>query len=110
MNVGEIWKVDLVDTTGHEQEGIRPALVIAVDNQAHLCTIIPMTRTLRYLELFSNTYRIIRSQQNGLGSDSVALIFQVRSLDFRRFIGLWGNLEANTFSRIKILLRQYLDI
>ena len=110
MKIGEVWKVDLVDTEGHEQTGTRPAIVMAVHNQSHLSVIVPMTRTMRYLDMFPNTYIIPKSRQNGLRNDSIALIFQVRALDFRRFIEKWGDLEANFFTRIKIMLKQYLNL
>lgn len=110
MKVNEIWEVNLIDTEGHEQRGTRPAIIMAIHNQSHLSVIVPMTRTMRYLDMFPNTHLIPRSRQNGLRNDSVALIFQVRALDFRRFTEKWGDLEPDFFNRIKIMLKQYLNL
>lgn len=44
---GEIWQVNLNPTLGHEQSGIRPALVISVDTfdkgPADLVIVLPVT-------------------------------------------------------------------
>lgn len=110
MNVGEVWRVNLVDTTGHEQAGTRPAIIVAMHSQAQLCTVVPMTGTLRYLSMFPHTLRIPCSSLNGLTIDSVALIFQIRSLALGRFQGKLGDLEAHLFTRMKTMIKQYLSI
>lgn len=44
---GEIWLVDLSPTRGHEQSGIRPAVIISVDEfnscPAELVVVVPIT-------------------------------------------------------------------
>jgi mRNA interferase MazF len=44
---GEIWLVDLNPTRGHEQSGVRPALVVSVDTFNHgpagLAVVLPVT-------------------------------------------------------------------
>ena len=48
---GEIWMVDLNPTRGHEQAGVRPALVVSVDTFNHgpagLAVVLPVTSRLR---------------------------------------------------------------
>lgn len=110
MNIGEIWEVNLADATGHEQAGTRPAIIVAIHNAAGLCTVVPLTLTMRYLTMFPHTFFVPRSSQNGLRSDSVALIFQVRSLANDRFQRKWGDLESSLFATVKIMLRQCLNI
>ena len=109
FNISEIWEVTLVDATGHEQAGTRPVIVIAVHIQARLCTIIPLTSNLDYTR-FPYTFRIMHTPNNGLSNDSVALIFQIRSLDFERFLYRRGYLESDIFTRVKMIVKQYLQI
>ena len=44
---GEIWMVDLNSARGHEQAGVRPALVVSVDTFNHgpagLAVVLPVT-------------------------------------------------------------------
>lgn len=44
---GEIWLVDLNPSRGHEQRGIRPAVVVSVDEfnscPADLVVVVPIT-------------------------------------------------------------------
>lgn len=59
MKRGDIILVELpqADTSGHEQEGMRPALVVHDDvtsNQLSVVIIVPMTSTLR-AQSFSHT-------------------------------------------------------
>src|SRR5260370_16902651 len=48
---GDVWDLSLDPTRGHEQAGVRPALVVSVDifneGLAELVVVIPITRTQR---------------------------------------------------------------
>jgi len=109
MQIGEIWLVQLADITGTETSGTRPVLVITLHSQTSLCTIIPLTSNPN-ASRFPNTYQISSSNINGLSVDSVAMIFQLRSLSFGRFLYKIGNLEQQHFARIKTLVKQYLGL
>lgn len=121
-NVGEIWFVDLPDSIGREQTGPRPALVLAIHAQGQTelsmvvpisstpgATVVPLTSTLSATR-FPNTYFIRRSTINGLTSDSIAMIFQLRSCSFIRFGDKLGNLEQSHINQIKLLIKQYLNL
>ena len=110
INKSEIWDVHLTinidGAIGHEQAKKRPCLVIRSNRQVELATIIPLTSNLAATR-FSYTYKIPKTYQNKLRKDSIALIFQVRSLSFIRFEEYIGVLEENEFENIKTLIQDY---
>ncbi len=71
--------------------------------------MIPLTSNLKALR-FDNTLKIIKSEQNKLDKDSIALIFHVQSLDRRKFIMKIGSLEKIYTEEIDWRLKDYLDI
>ena len=98
MRKGEIWLVGLPYWNGKEQGGNRPAVVLADTNEG-LLIVIPLTSNLQTLK-HSKTLEIKPSEKNCLDTSSVALIFQIRSLDKRRLIHKIGNLEENYIRQI----------
>jgi len=63
---GDIWFVDLTDARGHEQSGLRPAVVLAV-SYGGMTIVVPLTTTPTAFS-FPHTYGIEKSSQNGLSS------------------------------------------
>lgn len=108
MEKGEIWLVELPSSNGQEQEGLRPAIIFA-STEIGIVTIIPLTSNLQALR-FQYTYTIQKSKINGLGNDSVALIFQLRAIDSKRLKKKLGELENKNLSRINELVLKYLKI
>lgn len=103
--------VSLTETVGNEQRGQRPALIIAVQPQTNISTVVPLTSNLDARRLpFS--HMISRTENNGLESDSVALVFQIRSLTMTagRFLFSMGSIEQEHFKIIKALIKDYLRI
>ncbi len=101
MQKGEIWLIKLDETKGHEQIGTRPGLIIGKGNRLNV--IIPITSNLDRSNL-SFTEIIDCSKENGLKEDSVALIFQIRSLDESRFIRKLGKIKQEKYEAIHALL------
>jgi mRNA interferase MazF len=89
---GDIVLADLGDTFGHAQAGKRPCIVITVVHGMVLC--VPCTSNPNALR-FTHTLSISSTPENGLTQDSVALLFQLRSLDARRMITKLGVLSVN---------------
>ena len=104
--VGEIWLVNLNDAQGHEQQGTRPVIVLAVHNQANLVMVSPCTGNLD-AQRFPYSHKIVQSSTNGLSFDSVALVYQTRSLTKARFIRKLGDLGTSDFTTVKQLLRSF---
>lgn len=108
MKKGEIWTVELPGSSGSEQIGTRPSVVIAqVD--ANVTMIIPFTSNLQALR-FENTLLISSNEKNGLHQDSVILVFQLRAIDRKRIKNKIGELEEDQLSKVDDLLRKMLKL
>ncbi len=106
MRRGEIWWVRLPPPNGHEQAGERPAIIMQDD--AFIATlpmvlIVPLTGALRAAR-FPGTLIIQPDPSNGLLRPSVALVFQMRTLDKNRFLRRMGELDTATLTKIWTLL------
>jgi mRNA-degrading endonuclease toxin of MazEF toxin-antitoxin module len=110
---GEIWIVKLSikteDAIGHETQKTRPCLTIANHTEGKMITIIPLQSNLNVLNI-PYTYMIKKNQQNRLKNDSVAVIFQIRSLDYKRFQNKVGIITKTNLAKIKSLLGYFLDL
>lgn len=85
MNIGDVHWVELPSRGGHAQAGRRPAIIVQ-RTLAKLSTvlIIPLTSQLDALR-FPCTVLVEPDGQNGLRRASVALVFQMTTID-KRFI------------------------
>ena len=108
MNKGEIWLVEIPSSTGHEQAGMRPAVILA-DTEANITIIIPLTSNLQALR-FPHTLEVKPSKTNGLNSISVALLFQIRAIDKKRVIKKIGTLEPSILKRVDGILSTLLQL
>ena len=110
---GDVWIVQLSLTTtnsiGHEIMKTRPCIVYKVNEFVHMYTIIPLTSTLKIGNL-PHTLTIKPSQNNGLTKKSIAMIFQLRSLSFKRFKSKIGTISCENMIRIKNVLIDYFDL
>jgi mRNA interferase MazF len=107
MERGEIWLVDLADAKGHEHRGERPALVMGSANG--LVVVIPFTATISTTR-FSHTLLVTPTSRNGLDRESVALVFQIVSLDRERFVRKIGSMEEERWDAIVALARDLMNM
>jgi len=107
----DIWMVSLTESIGSEQRGQRPAIVISTHRQSNTCMVIPLTKNPEAAR-FPYSYAITSSAENGLTANSVALVFQMRSLTMTagRFLSKMGTVEKVHFEHIKALIKDYLQI
>ncbi|HOI13807.1 MAG TPA: type II toxin-antitoxin system PemK/MazF family toxin [Methanoculleus sp.] len=103
---GEIWFVDLTNARGHEQSGLRPAVVLAVA-YGGMTIVVPLTTTSAAFG-FPHTHGIERSSENGLSSNSAALVFQVVALSQDRFVRRIGQCSVEDMEAISVLLKDLL--
>ncbi|MCS6859829.1 MAG: type II toxin-antitoxin system PemK/MazF family toxin [Abditibacteriales bacterium] len=106
MHRGGVWRVRLPFGGGREQAGERPAIIIQDDafiQTLPLVLIVPLTGEMA-ASRFAGTLVIQPDAQNGLTISSVALVFQTRGLDKRRFLGRLGVVDAQTLDQILTLL------
>jgi len=108
MKKGEIWTVELPGSSGSEQIGTRPSVVIA-EVDANVTMIIPFTSNMQALR-FENTLLISSNERNCLNQDSVLLIFQLRAIDRKRIKTKIGELEEEQLSKVNDMLRKMLKL
>ena len=108
MKKWDVWLIELPSSNGQEQEGLRPAIIIA-NMEIGITTIIPLTSNLQALR-FQFTYSMEKSNANGLIVDSIALIFQLRAIDSKRLKRKIGELENKHLKKINELISKYLDL
>ena len=108
---GAILQVDFNPTLGHEQRGIRPAVLISdptvVDHQRFpLLCVIPITST----EGQGALYPKLSSGASGLRTTSFAMVDQLRSVDKQRVRRVYGRLSSAELGLIDEGLRLYLGL
>jgi mRNA interferase MazF len=110
-NRGEVWRVRLNPTEGHEQAGERPAIVVSDDRINHgpsgIVVVVPMTKRHRR-EL--DAWRLaVRPPEAGLRIVSYVLPEQLRAVSVNRLLSRYGVLASSTLAtledRLRILLR-----
>ena len=103
----ELWLVDLTDGKGHEQKGKRPAVVIASFALVEMSLVIPLTSNAS-ASRFPCTIKIMPSKDNGLESESIALVFQLTSIDNSRLIHKIGKIVEPDQQKITALIQEEL--
>lgn len=90
---------------GHEQEGLRPAIVIALSTnnvRYPVAIVVPLTtQDGEWADKNSLLYKRIIAGTAGLTKDSIALIDQIRAIDLQRATSYIGRLDRKTFSIIR---------
>jgi mRNA interferase MazF len=108
---GDVYFADLNPVVGAEQAGTRPVLIIQ-NNQANrlipTVTVIPLTSNSRAVRFLFTV--MIPAAESGLLQDSVALAFQVRTLDKSRLMRRAGRISPEKMSAIDRALRLHLAL
>ena len=107
MKKGQVYLVVVTGSRGHEQSGTRPAVIMGEANG--LATVIPLTGNRRAAR-FSHTYSLEPTKKNGLKMESIAMVFQIVSLDISRFVHSLGNLSQEEQEAIDALAKDLLDL
>lgn len=107
---GEVWTVDLSPTRGHEQDLVRPAVIVSADGfnrgAAGLVMLLPLTRTSRGIPFHVE----VRPPEGGLRAVSYVLCDQVRTVAKERLGARRGQLSSLTMSHIGERLRVLLEL
>jgi mRNA interferase MazF len=107
----EVWLSNLDPVIGSEQGKTRPVLVISatsLNNKLPVVNVIPVTSRKPGRRIYPNE-TLIPMNTAGLPSESIALCYQVRTLDKRRLIKIYGSisessLQLQIFSSLKFQL------
>jgi len=108
---GTLLLVDLEPTVGHEQRGVRPAVVVSdplviEDQRFPLIGVVPVTGTPGEGALYPE----LSPGESGLKKTSYALTDQVRSIDKRRVLRQFGRLRSEELEAIDEGLRLYFGL
>ncbi len=101
----DIYLIELPSSDGNEQFGSRPCIVLKEFRTGSI--IIPMTSNPDALR-FPYILEIEKSEMNGLSGNSIAMIFQTRYVDKKRFIKKIGKVDFRYRKEISILIKDML--
>ena len=108
INQGDIYLVNLNPIKGHEQGGLRPVVVLqnSILNR-NLNTIVtaPLTSNLDSRGLMTTYF--LPKKMSGLHKDSVALLYQIRTIDKTRLKKEIGHISKKDFEDLK---RQMMEV
>ncbi|MBK9214178.1 MAG: type II toxin-antitoxin system PemK/MazF family toxin [Chloracidobacterium sp.] len=107
---GEIWLVSLDPTKGREQAGMRPALIISVDQfnhgSAELVIVIPITSKAKGIPLHVE----VQPPEGGLTMMSFVKCEDVRSISTSRLVRRLGKVSNQTVELVEDRLRILLGL
>ncbi len=110
---GEIYCVDLNPTTGREQAGKRPVLVLSnntINRLPLVVTVVVGTKGGRVSRDYPTNVRL-SSAKTGLPMETVFLCFQIRALDPQRFpMKAAGSVAEEDMEKIENAVRYCLDL
>ncbi len=111
MREGDIYLVEIPVSGGHEQAGLRPAIIIQSTNLEKLPTvlIVPLTSKIKAAD-FPFTFIIEPDGFNNLDVSSVALVFQLRAIDKRRIKNKLGELKQDKLEILKQNLKKIMGL
>jgi len=109
----EIWEVELSypgEGVGHEEKFKHPCIIVKFNKFVDMATIIPLTSNIQALKEFPYTHIINPNNKNGLTKQSIAMVYQIRSLSKQRFIRNRGRVIKNNYEMIQTILKDYFQI
>jgi mRNA interferase MazF len=97
MSVGRwsVWLAGLDPVVGSEQGRTRPVLVVsetALNDVLPVVNVLPITSRKQNRRVYPNE-ALLPSGAAGLGVESIVLCYQIRTLDKRRLLRLFGTLD-----------------
>jgi len=111
LHRGSVVLVDLEPTRGHEQRGTRPCLVVsdpavAAAQRFPLICVVPLTTAPGHGVLYPS----LAAGKSGLKRPSHALLEQIRSIDKRRVLRIYGTITADELAAVDEGLLLYLGL
>ena len=106
---GDVCIADLSLSFGREQRGVRPAIAVSAGDLPGVIIIVPTTSNMDTLR-FPHTLALLPDVKNGLEQESVALVFQMRSIDKKRIKHVIGRLDAATRKKLDATLKKLLRV
>lgn len=94
MKQGEIWYANLNPSTGSEQAGLRPVVILSgnlLNEHMKIVIVAPLTTKIKN---YKGNPVLNPTKQNGLHKQSELLIFHIRSISKERLVSKLGAIEA----------------
>lgn len=105
----EIWQIDLSGSRGHEQKKVRPGIIWRDLDHLGMAVVIPFTGMVER-DNMPHTYSVEPTPHNGLGTESIALVFQITAIDKNRLSKKIGVLDAKDVGAIGAVLKDMLRL
>ena len=113
VNKWEIYFCNLDPTTGSEQRGTRPVLVISTNSVNHnlnVSTVLPLS-SVKPSDRIYPTEVLLPTIVSGLPKLSVAMVQQIRTVSHSRLQNLVGKItDIPTQKKILAACREYFDL
>lgn len=107
--LGQVWTVDFDPIHGHEQGGVRPALIISNDlfnSTPHtFCIVVPFTRTFRGIP----SHVQVDPPAGGLTARSYLLCEQAKSISVTRLRRVMGRVDPDLARRVQEMVGRFID-
>ncbi len=105
LHRGDVVRVRFDPTEGHEQAGVRPAVVLSPELiNENLGIVMVAAITSKRLDIVLPIEVLLEAGDGGLKVDSKVMLMQTRSIDKRRVFSVYGTLSAETMKRIDMAL------
>ncbi len=112
VNKWEIYSCNLDPTTGSEQRGTRPVLVIsndAVNHNLPVSTVIPLS-SVKEGALIYPTEVLLTTDVSSLKNTSVAMVQQIRTVSHKRLVKCLSIIkDEETKARLGETIRNYFE-
>ena len=100
MARGDVLLVSLPPSDRREQSGRRPAVAVQTDQAGEpMLMVAPVTSSLAALR-FAFSVRVEPSNENGVTTPSVVMVFQIRAIDKARIVRRIGLMSKEDMARI----------
>ena len=109
---GMFW-ADLDPTRGSEQSGVRPVLVISVEEVNEVLPIVTIMSitSLKPGRRVYPTEVLLQSKDSGLSMDSIVMAHQIRAISKDRLGEKCGSIDSDDIrEEIKSAIKRYLDL
>lgn len=107
---GEVWQVNLNPTLGHEQGGIRPALIVSTDTFNHgpadLVIALPISSKGKGIPFHVE----VKPPEGGLTSVSFIKCEEIRTLSTIRLMKRIGEVKESTLEMVEDRMKIVLDL
>ncbi len=108
---GTVVLIELDPAVGHEQRGVRPCVVVSdpavnADQRFPLIAVVPLTGTAGQGALYPE----LAPGASGLSKMSFALVDQIRSVDKRRIIRVYGVITVDELKALDQGLELFLGL